>query len=191
MAKLYTVNDRNKARKWPIQLANGRVVILHANRWTESDEDLSDYVRSGFVKFRDTDLDVAVVAAPPVAVVAPVVAPVAAVVPRDPMSAFAAALNSAFAKPAPAAPVEAPATAEESLTVEADVKQGFTTALPEPVAQPIALDVAVDDTQEVYASMTRNALWVLATERDLVGSLDYRSTTKTQLVNLLVAHLEE
>lgn len=179
MAKLYLVNDRNKTRKWPFQLANGAVVILSSSRWTESDEDLSAYVRSGFVLCRDM---VAVAAAPPAAVAAPVPAPVASAVPRDPMSAFANALNSAFAKPAPKtvvvedAPVVAPVVA---VVAEEPV-----------VTQPIALDDEADDADVAYASMTRNALWVLATERDLVGTLDYRSTTKTQLVNLLVANLE-
>ena len=185
MAKLYLVNDRNKARKWPFQLANGAVVILSSSRWTESDEDLSDYVRTGFVLCRDT---AAVAAAPPAVVPAPVPAPVAPAVPRDPMSAFANALNSAFAKPAPKVVVveDAPVVAP----VPTPVVEVVAPAEEPVITQPIALDDEADDADVAYASMTRNALWVLATERGLVGTLDYRSTTKTQLVNLLVANLE-
>lgn len=185
MAKLYLVNDRNKARTWSFQLPNGKVVTLYANRWSESAEDLSEYVRSGFVVCRDT---AAVVAAPPAAVPAPVVSPVAAPVPRDPMSAFANALNSAFAKPAPKAVVaeDAPVVAP----VPTPVVEVAAPAEEPVITQPIALDDVADDSDVAYASMTRNALWVLATERGLVGTLDYRSTTKTQLVNLLVANLE-
>ena len=179
MAKLYLVNDKNKTRKWSFQLANGNVVTLHANRWIESDEDLSEYVRSGFVSFRDTGSAPAP-AEPPVA---PVVAPVAVSVPSDSVSAFAVALGNAFAKPAPA-PAPEPVPVPVPVPVVEDVEPAAEDA------QSVAYDYAADDTKEAYASMTRNALWVLASERGLVSGLDYRSTTKTQLVNLLAANLE-
>jgi hypothetical protein len=173
----YISTDRNPKRVWPVTSKSGVVVMVPTSHWIETEHDLSDWV-GGLIQGGPVD---AFVEQPPIVIaqpIAPVTVPTSQS--KNPYEGMAKAMEDAFNKSVPAAP---PAPVEVAIqpVVEATVEA----ASDEDVLEAHAEALVPSDEDGDFALLTRKVLWGLALERGLTANLEYRSTTKAELVRLL------
>lgn len=169
----YIAVDRNPKRSWPITSKSGVVVMVPASHWIETEHDLSEWV-GGLIQGGPVDAPVE----QPAPVIAQPIAPVT--VPtsqsKNPYEGMAKAMEDAFNKSVPAAP---PAP------VEVAIEPVVEAVSDEEVLEAHAEALVPSDEDGDFALLTRKVLWGLALERGLTANLEYRSTTKAELVRLL------
>lgn len=174
----YISNDRNPKRVWPLTSKDGVVVMVPSSHYIETEHDLSEWVISGLIKGlpANTPIEVAVVAQ----LIAPV--PVPTSQSKNPYESMAKAMESAFNK----AVVVAPPAVVEPAPAPAPVVEEAVEVLSDEAAIEAHIDAVVPVGEDAdFALLTRKVLWGLASERGLTADLEYRSSTKAELIRLL------
>ena len=176
----YISTDRNPKRVWPITSKSGVVVMVPSSHYIETDHDLSEWVVGGLIKGGPADAPIV----EPVAVVAQSIAPVP--VPtsqsKNPYESMAKAMESAFNK----AVVVAPPAVVEPAPAPAPVVEAAVEVLSDEDAIDAHIDAVVPVSDDAdFALLTRKVLWDLASQRGLTANLEYRSSTKAELIRLL------
>lgn len=174
----YISTDRNPKRVWPITSKSGVVVMVPSSHYIETDYDLSEWVVGGLIRGGPVDAPIV----EPVAVVAQLIAPVP--VPtsqsKNPYESMAKAMESAFNKAVVVAP---PAVVEPALAPVVEASVEVLSDEDAIDAHPDAVVPVGDDAD--FALLTRKVLWGLASQRGLAADLEYRNSTKAELIRLL------